>query len=58
MEHERARRGFARLGLDRSQDRLAALEREHVVDDDARHRLARLTRRAAEVRRQYDIRQR
>ena len=39
------RPGQAVLGTGRQQ-RLAALEREHVVDDDARHRRARLDRGA------------
>jgi hypothetical protein len=40
----------------RTEERLASLEREDVVDDDPRHRLARLASATAEMRGQYHVR--
>ena len=34
---------------------MAAEERQNIVDDDIRHRLAHLRRSAAEMRRQHDV---
>ena len=44
------------LDGDWSEERLASLERQDVVDDDPGHRFARLARGAAQMRCEDDVR--
>ena len=48
---------MAGLDPDRGYRELPPLHREQVVDDEPRHRLTRLPRRAAQVRREDDVRE-